>query len=88
MAPDSREIIALRFPASPSDKRSMKMKIGLEHRWNNNDSGRPNYEKKKKSMSQCHSVNHKSHMDLAWDGTRASTVRGCRLIVSVITALS
>jgi hypothetical protein len=32
-----------------------------------------------KNMSQCHFVHHKSHMDLTWDRTGASVVRGRRL---------
>jgi hypothetical protein len=32
-----------------------------------------------KNLSQCHFVHHKSHMDLTWDRTLASVVRGRRL---------
>jgi hypothetical protein len=33
----------------------------MEHRWNENDRGKPKYWGK--NLSQCHFVHHKSHMD-------------------------
>jgi hypothetical protein len=36
----------------------------MEHRWNEIDGGKPKYWGK--TLSQCHSVDHKSHMD--WPG--------------------
>jgi hypothetical protein len=38
--------------------------IVMEHRWNEIDKGKPKYSEK--TLSQCHFVRHKSHMD--WPG--------------------
>ena len=38
--------------------------ILIEHRWNEIDRGKPKYSEK--SLSQCHFVHHKSHMN--WSG--------------------
>jgi hypothetical protein len=67
-----RTLLCVMFPASPSNKLSMKMKIGLEHRWSNNDSGNRITEKKK-SLSHCHSVHNKSHVD--WPGIESGPPR-------------
>jgi hypothetical protein len=40
------------------------MKMSVEHSWNDSDSEKPQYSDK--NLSQCHFVNHKSHMD--WPG--------------------
>jgi hypothetical protein len=49
----------------------------MEHQWNEIDREKP--DNSEKNLSQCHFVHHKPHMDLTWDRTRDSVVRGRRL---------
>jgi hypothetical protein len=38
--------------------------VSIEHRWNEIDRGKPKYSEK--SLSQCHFVHQKSHMNRPW----------------------
>ena len=61
-------------PVCPSDKKSIQMKMRMEHLWNDNE--RENLKCMEKNLPQYHIAHHKSHQGLARDRNRASAVSG------------
>jgi len=55
------------------------MKMIMEHWWNDNDRKKPKYWEK--SLSQCHFVHHKSHLDLGSN----TELRGERPITNLLS---
>jgi len=48
------------LPACPSDSSSIRMKVSMEHWWNDNGREKPKYWER--NLSQCQFVHHKPHV--------------------------
>ena len=71
-------------PACPSDQNSIKMKISVQHLWNDAGRGKPTCWEK--NLSQHHFVHHKFH-GLARDRSREAVERSRRLTARTVTGL-